>query len=62
LLNKLWRQSFIEPNGEVSDEEDFLAFKVHDVMRDLAFYILENDSGTTLAKQLYLYQAGQNLE
>jgi Leucine-rich repeat (LRR) protein len=31
-------------------------------MRDLAFYILENDSGTPPAKQLYFYQAGQNLE
>jgi len=31
-------------------------------MRDLAFYILENDSGTPPAKQLYLYRAGQNLE
>ncbi|CAM6012298.1 unnamed protein product [Sphagnum balticum] len=62
LLNKLWRRSFIESNVEVSDQEDFLAFKVHDVMRDLAFYILENDSGRPPAKQLYLYQAGQNLE
>ncbi|KAH9569558.1 hypothetical protein CY35_03G139800 [Sphagnum magellanicum] len=35
---------------------------VHDVMRDLAFYILENDSGTPPAKELYLYRAGQNLE
>jgi len=39
-----------------------LSFKLHDVMRDLAFYILENDSGTPPAKQLYLYRAGQNLE
>jgi len=31
-------------------------------MTDLAFYILENDSGTPPAKQLYLYRAGQNLE
>jgi len=31
-------------------------------MRDLASYILENDSGTPPAKQLYLYQGGQNLE
>jgi hypothetical protein len=37
---------------EVSDEEGLLWFKVHDVMRDLAFYVLENDSGTPLAKQL----------
>jgi disease resistance protein RPS2 len=57
LLKKLWERSFIE-----SDEEDLLTFKVNNVMRQLAFYILENDSGTTLAKQLYLYRAGQNLE
>jgi hypothetical protein len=62
LLNKLWRRSFIESNVEVSDEEDMLSFKLHDVMRDLAFYILEKDSGTPPAKQLYLYRAGQNLE
>ncbi|KAH9536435.1 hypothetical protein CY35_17G108700 [Sphagnum magellanicum] len=62
LLNKLWRRSFIESNVKISDEEDFLWFKLHDVMRDLAFYILENDSGTPPAKQLYLYRAGQSLE
>jgi hypothetical protein len=44
------------------DEGDFLRFKVHDVMRDLAFYILEKDYGTPPAKQLYFYRAGQNLE
>jgi hypothetical protein len=63
LLNKLWRRSFIKSHREVdSDGGDLLRFRVHDVMRDLAFYILENDSGTPPAKQLYLYQAGQNLE
>jgi hypothetical protein len=62
LLNKLCRRSFIESNVEVEDIEHLLWFKVHDVMRDLAFYILENDSGTPPAKQLYLYRAGQNLE
>jgi len=62
LLNKLWRRSFIESNVEVFEKEDFLWFKLHDVMRDLAFYILENDSGTPPAKQLYFYRAGQNLE
>ncbi|CAM6027687.1 unnamed protein product [Sphagnum balticum] len=62
LLNNLWRRSFIESNVEVSDEEDMLWFKLHDVMRDLAFYILEKDSGMPPAKQLYLYRAGQNLE
>jgi hypothetical protein len=61
LLDK-WRRSFIESDAEVSCENDFLWFKLHDVMRDLAFYILENDSGTPPAKQLYLYRAGQNLE
>jgi hypothetical protein len=63
LLNKLWRRSFIESNVEVEDiEVEELWFKLHDVMRDLAFYILENDRGTPPAKQLYLYRAGQNLE
>ncbi|CAK9883289.1 unnamed protein product, partial [Sphagnum jensenii] len=36
-------------------------YKVHDVMRDLAFYILQIDGGTSPAQQLALYQAGQNL-
>jgi len=61
LLNMLWRRSFIESNVEVEDMEDYLWFKLHDVIRDLAFYIL-NDSGTAPAKQLYVYRAGQNLE
>jgi disease resistance protein RPS2 len=64
LLNKLWERSFIDSFiGEVDPVEgDFLRFKVHDVMRDLAFYILEKDCGTPPAKQLYFYRAGQNLE
>jgi len=62
LSDKLWRRSFIESDEEVSCENNFLRFKVHDVMRDLAFYILESDSGTPPAKELYLYRAGQNLE
>jgi len=55
LLNKLLRQSFMEANGEVSDEGGLLWFKVHDVMRDLAFYVLENDSGTPLAKTAFIF-------
>jgi disease resistance protein RPS2 len=62
LLSKLSKRSFIESKIEVSDDDRFQTFKLHDVMRDLAFYILENDSGTPPAKQLYLYRAGQNLE
>jgi len=63
LLSKLWERSFIESNGQVgSDVRYFLTFSVHDVMRDLAFYILEKDCGTPPAKQLYFYRAGQNLE
>jgi disease resistance protein RPS2 len=50
LLNKLWRQSFTESEGG-----DLLRFNLHDVMRDLAFYILEKDCGTPPAKQLYFY-------
>jgi hypothetical protein len=56
-LNEMWERSFIESN-----EEGFLWFKLHDMMRDLACYILENDSGAPAAKQLYFYRAGQNLE
>ncbi|KAH8936877.1 hypothetical protein BDL97_17G108800 [Sphagnum fallax] len=55
LAQCMAERSFIESNEEVSDEEGLPWFKLHDVMRDLAFYILENDSGTTPAKQLYLY-------
>jgi len=64
LLNKLCERSFIDSfTGEVDPVEgDFLRFKVHDVMRDLAFYILEKDSVTPPAKQLYFYRAGRNLE
>jgi hypothetical protein len=54
LLKKLWERSFIESNEEVFDEEDLLWFSVHDVMRDLSFYILEKDSGAPPAKQLNL--------
>ncbi len=43
------------------DKNVFPQYKVHDVMRDLAFYILQIDGGTNPAKQLALYQAGQNL-
>jgi Leucine-rich repeat (LRR) protein len=61
LLKKLWERSFIESDeGVVLDEEDFLTLKIHDVMRDLAFYIVEN--GEPPAEQHYLYRAGQNLE
>jgi hypothetical protein len=35
---------------------------MHDVMRDLAFYLLEKDCGTSHAKQRYLYWPGRNLE
>jgi len=75
LLNKLCERSFIETNREVGahesrslefklheDVRDLLPFTVHDVMRDLAFYILEKDCGTPPAKQLYFYRADQNLE
>ncbi|CAK9237692.1 unnamed protein product, partial [Sphagnum troendelagicum] len=50
-----------EESDEKFDEEVFRQYKVHDVMRDLAFYILQIDGGTTPAQQLALYQAGQNL-
>jgi Leucine-rich repeat (LRR) protein len=66
LLNKLWERSFIESHREIYHSlipmDNLLRFKVHDVMRDLAFYILEKDCGTPPGKQLYFYRAGQNLE
>jgi disease resistance protein RPS2 len=60
LLTKLWERSLIDRHGE--EGWDNLYFTVHDVMRDLAFYILEKDCGACPAKQLYLYRPGQNLE
>jgi Leucine-rich repeat (LRR) protein len=66
LLKKLCERSLIESNQLeeelVVSDEYFLAFKIHDVMRDMAFYILKNDSGVPPAKPLYLYRAGQNLK
>ncbi|KAH9543643.1 hypothetical protein CY35_13G076300 [Sphagnum magellanicum] len=63
LLNKLCERSFIDSIGEVDSAEGvILRFKVHDVMRDLAFYILGKDCGAPPAKELYFYRAGQNLE
>ncbi len=53
MLKKLKMRSFIGSN-----DIDLSWFKVYDVMRDLAFYILENDSGTPLAKELFHYQGG----
>ncbi len=56
------QRSFIESNGAFdSDQSYLLDFKLHDVMRDLAFYLLEKDCGTLHAQQRYLYRAGQNL-
>jgi len=62
LLSKLCERSFIQSHGELDFPKNVLRFKLHDVMRDLAFYILEKDCGTPPAKQLYFYQAGQNLK
>jgi len=63
LLSMLWERSFIESDGEVDpNEKDFLSFRLHDVMKDLALYILEKYCGTPPAKQIYFYRAGQNLE
>ncbi|CAM6042832.1 unnamed protein product [Sphagnum compactum] len=61
LLKKLWERSFIESNGQFSSDESYmLNFKLHDVMRDLALYILEKDCDTPPAKEVYFYQAGRN--
>jgi Leucine-rich repeat (LRR) protein len=64
LLQKLWKRSFIEIelNVKISGGKGVRWCKLHDVMRDLAFYILEKESGTSPAKQLYLYRSGQNLK
>jgi Leucine-rich repeat (LRR) protein len=63
LLDKLRKRCFIESHGSIcSEERDVLYFTVHDVMRDLAFYILVKDKGIPPAKELYLCRAGQNLE
>jgi len=62
LLKKLCERSFIESNGQFNSDKCYtLNFKVHDVMRDLALYILEKDCGTPPAKEVYFYRAGQNL-
>jgi hypothetical protein len=53
LLKKLRMRSFIG-----SDDIYLSWFRVHDVMKDLAFYVLENDNGTPLAKELFHYQVG----
>jgi len=44
----------------LSNEDSYMMYKVHDVMRDLAFYIVEN--GKAIAIRRYLYRAGQNLK
>jgi hypothetical protein len=66
LLKKLCERSLIESiqfaEELVVSDEYCLGFKIHDVMRDVAFYILKNDSGEPPAELLYLYRAGQNLE
>jgi len=63
LLNKLTERSLIESiklkNQLLFTDENFYTFKIHDVMRDMAFYILKNDSGGKLDD---LYRAGQNLK
>jgi Leucine-rich repeat (LRR) protein len=67
LLKKLCERSLIEslqlPEQYVVSQisEYSLVFKIHDVMRDVAFYILKNDSVPS-AELLYLYQPGQNLK
>jgi disease resistance protein RPS2 len=62
LLDMLRERCFIESHeSRLPEEPDMLHFKIHDVMRDLAFYILVKDKGVPPAKELYLYRAGQNL-
>jgi hypothetical protein len=61
-LEDEWDVKSDEELDEKLDEEVFPQYKVHDVMRDLAFYILQNDGGTSPTEQLALYQAGQDLD
>ncbi len=42
-------------------EESDCTYKIHDVMRDLVFYISVHGN-TPLKKELFLFQVGQNLE
>jgi hypothetical protein len=61
-LDEELKEESDEELDEKLDEEVFPQYyKVHDVMRDLAFYILQIDGRTTPSQQLALYQAGQNL-
>jgi len=66
LLKKLCERSLIESiqleEQFVVSDEYFLKFKIHDVMRDVAFYILKIDIGVPSVELLYLYQPGQNLK
>ncbi len=62
LLDKLRERSFIESRGKINLDECNLRFNVHDVMRDLALHILEEEKRIPPAKELYIYRAGQNLE
>jgi hypothetical protein len=54
LLQKLWKRSFIEIELDV--ELGVRWYKLHDVMRDLAFYILEKESRTSPAKCLRQFE------
>jgi len=66
LVQKLCERSLIEsielPEADVISDEYFLAFKIHDVMRDVAFYVLQNDSSLRPGELFNLYRAGQNLK
>jgi hypothetical protein len=62
LLSKLSSRSFIESDIKLEINDLLQQFKLHDVMRDLAFYILEKDCDIPPAKELYIYRAGRNLE
>ncbi len=64
LLNELSKRSLIESvqlcdQILLTDDDDFHVFKIHDVMRDMAFYILKHDYGGELYN---FYRVGQNLK
>ncbi len=60
LLKALIRRSFIEVVKGALEESDCIC-KIHDVMRDLVFYISVHGN-KPLKEQLFLSQAGQNLK
>jgi disease resistance protein RPS2 len=60
LLKALIKKSFIEVVEGTLEEPDCIC-KIHDVMRDLVFYIISHDN-KPLKEKPFLFEAGQKLE